>query len=111
MVWDILPEVGEVKGGKGVDGEMLVVRSKVATGIENKVAHRIGRISEITEHVVESLIARNDLILFEGADQPVERCYRDIVVTDGTSEGYKDRVRDPSAIHRLQLIAPPGKQP
>ena len=65
---DVLPEIGELQRGAGGVREALALGIAIAAQIQHQTADGIRRVAAIAEHVVEGLVARHGLVLFEGAE-------------------------------------------
>src|SRR3990172_866442 len=69
----VLPEIGELQRSACEIGEPLQLRIAVAADIQHQPAYGVRRVAAIAEQLVESLVARLDLVLAEGGDQIEKR--------------------------------------
>ncbi len=74
------------------------------------MSDRICGVYAISKHIVEGVVARYSLILFESLNESIKRFDGNVMSLDGAFQCDKNGMASISAIHRLQLVTPPGEQ-
>src|SRR5437763_11106864 len=100
---DILPKVGKLQRCAGEIGKLLAFFILIAANIENQPPYRIGRVTAITEQVVEAFIAINELVLPKRAEQVSKRLAWNVTGANGLAQGNKDRMAWAAVVLRRRL--------
>jgi hypothetical protein len=108
---DILPEIGELQGrARGI--RKFLPRFVIVTAQrEHQPPHRIRRTPAVIEQLLEIAVARDGLVLLEGADQIHKRTHRKRMPRERVLESHENRMRSPPRVQRCKLHPPPFEQP
>ena len=107
---DVLPEVGQLERGTRSVGQDLAFSVPVAAQIEHEMAHRIGRVPTVFEHIRVGPVTRYDLVLPERGQQVSKRGYGYLETVDRLPECDEYRMPGAAVVTGLQLGVPPFEQ-
>src|SRR5260370_9051396 len=102
----VLPEICQLQRAAGEIGKLLAFGVIVAAEVEHKMAYWVGRITAVSQEIIEAFVARDGLVLTEGTQQ-----VREFVL--GNFEGFncfpqrnKDRMLGMALIADIQFGFP-----